>query len=53
MPRITILAFALAVGIIFLVHGFNAHIEARCQAAGGQVLQVPDDFSRCLLPPAR
>ena len=54
-------AYAIATGIIvallggsvMLINHGNVRIEARCQAAGGQVLRTPGEVSRCLLPAAR
>jgi len=51
-------SFALTLGVIVLMlvaivaitKHENVGIEARCQAAGGQVLQSPGNISKCLLP---
>jgi len=40
----------LLVGVMILTKHENVGIEARCQAAGGQVLQSPGNISKCLLP---
>jgi len=50
--------YALTWGVIMLLLVFsvvltkheNVGIEARCQAAGGQVLQSQGNISKCLLP---
>jgi len=40
----------LLVAIVVLTKHENVGIEARCQAAGGQVLQSQGNISKCLLP---
>jgi len=51
---IALLIITLATaGYVALLHNANARTEAKCQAAGGQVLMTPGDFSKCLLPAAR
>jgi len=42
----------VALGLAILINGANVNIEAKCQAAGGQVLRTPGEVSRCLLPAA-
>ena len=42
-----------ALGLVILINGANVKVEAKCQAAGGQVLVTPGELSRCLLPTAR
>jgi len=37
----------IAAGMLSLT---NPQLEAKCQAAGGQVLQSPGNISKCLLP---
>lgn len=37
----------IAAGMLSLT---NPQLEAKCQAAGGQVLQSPGHISNCLLP---
>lgn len=44
---------ALLAGSVMLINYGNVRIEAKCQAAGGQVLRTPGEVSRCLLPAAR
>ena len=41
---------AIAVGYVFLLQSANDRVEARCAAAGGQVLTQPGEVSRCLRP---
>jgi hypothetical protein len=43
----------LAIGLAILTNSANVNIEAKCQAAGGQVLRTPGEVSQCLLPTAR
>ena len=40
----------LVVGYVFLLQSANDRVEARCAAAGGQVLTQPGEVSRCLRP---
>jgi hypothetical protein len=42
-----------ALGLAMMINNANVGIEAKCQAAGGQVLQMPGQISKCLLPAAR
>ena len=42
-----------ALGLAILIKGANVKVEAKCQAAGGQVLATPGQVSKCLLPAAR
>jgi hypothetical protein len=42
-----------ALGLAIMINSANVSIEAKCQAAGGQVLRTPGEVSRCLLPTAR
>jgi len=37
----------IAAGMLSLT---NPQLEAKCQAAGGQVLRSPGNISKCLLP---
>ena len=39
-----------ALGVAILINSGNVNIEAKCQAAGGQVLKTPGEISKCLLP---
>jgi hypothetical protein len=42
-----------ALGLAMMINSANVSIEAKCQAAGGQVLRTPGEVSKCLLPTAR
>jgi hypothetical protein len=42
-----------ALGLAILINSSNVDIEAKCQAAGGQVLRTPGEVSQCLLPTTR
>ena len=42
-----------ALGLAMMINSANVSIEAKCQAAGGQVLRTPGEASKCLLPTAR
>jgi hypothetical protein len=39
-----------ALGLAMMINSANVNIEAKCQAAGGQVLKTPGEISKCLLP---
>jgi ABC-type uncharacterized transport system permease subunit len=39
-----------ALGVAIRINSGNVNIEAKCQAAGGQVLKTPGEISKCLLP---
>jgi hypothetical protein len=43
----------ITLGVMILINGANVKVEAKCQAAGGQVLRTPGDISKCLLPATR
>jgi len=43
----------ITLGMVILINGANVKVEAKCQAAGGQVLSTPGHISKCLLPAAR
>lgn len=47
---VTVVIISLIAGYIFLLNSANARIEAKCAAAGGQVLTQPGEASRCLRP---
>ena len=43
----------ITLGVMILINGANVKVEAKCQAAGGQVLSTPGHISKCLLPATR
>ena len=46
----TFVILAIAAGYVFLLQAANDRVEARCAAAGGQVLTRPGEVSKCLRP---
>jgi hypothetical protein len=44
----TLVILAIAAGYVFLLQSANDRVEARCAAAGGQVLTRPGEISKCL-----
>jgi hypothetical protein len=44
----TFAILAIAAGYVFLLQAANDRFEARCAAAGGQVLTRPGEVSKCL-----